>query len=138
MAIVSGPPPSRAVERSAAGLWWAAAHLWGLLVGVILVLAPLAIGVVLATVIGASPEVSLIVGTIAAVVLGLPPWNGESWRDALLAIGGVVASWLGWQLLRDPDAPLVVLEICVILGAAGWIVRPLLAGARRGAASGER
>lgn len=135
---MSDPSPSGVVERSTAALWWAAAHAWGLLVGAILVLAPLAIGVVLATVIGASPEVSLIVGTIATVVIGLPPWNGESWRDALLAIGGIVASWLGWQLLRDPNASFVVLEICVILGAAAWIVRPLLAGARRGAASGER
>jgi hypothetical protein len=106
-----------------------------LLVGAILVMAPLTIGVVVASLSGASPGISLALGTIAAVGLGLPPWNGESWRDALLAISGIVASWFGWQLLRDPDASLVVLEICVILGAAGWILRPLLLGGGRGVPS---
>jgi hypothetical protein len=135
MALVSGEPEGGPIERAVARLWWLAAHAWGLLVGAILVMAPLTIGVVVASLSGASPGISLALGTIAAVGLGLPPWNGESWRDALLAISGIVASWFGWQLLRDPDASLVVLEICVILGAAGWILRPLLLGGGRGVPS---
>ena len=134
---MSGADDGSPAERAVAILWWVASHAWGLFVAAVLVLAPLAIGVVVATLTGASPEVSLTLGTIATVVLGLPPWSGESWQEALLAIGGIVASWLGWQLLRDPDASLVVLEICVMLGVAGWILRPLLVGAGRGPSTGE-
>ena len=119
-------------ERAVGMLWWGASHAWGLLVGAVLVVAPLAIGVVVATLTGASPGISLLIGTVAAIVIGLPPWSGESWPDALMAIGGLVVSWLGWQVLRDPDASLVVLEICVILGAAGWILRPMVMGGGRG------
>ncbi len=134
---MSGVDDGGTAERGVAMLWWVASHAWGLLVAAVLVIAPLAIGVVVTTLTGASPGVSLTIGTTATVVLGLPPWGGESWQEAVLAIGGIVASWLGWQLLRDPDASLVVLEICVMLGVAGWILRPLLVGAGRGPSTGE-
>jgi hypothetical protein len=134
---VSGAQGVSPAERATGKLWWVASHAWGLLVGAVLVVAPLAIGVMLTMLIGSSPGVSLLIGTVAAIVIGLPPWGGESWRDALLAIGGIVASWLGWQWLRDPDVSLVVLEICVMLGVAGWILRPMVVGAGRGPSTGE-
>jgi hypothetical protein len=119
-------------------LLWYGARLWGVALTAVLLLAPLELAALTASVVDVSPSLALVVGTLGAAALGLPPWTGETRLEADLAIGGVAASWLGWNLLRDPDAgpatALAMLALAVValgtrLVAVRLRHRPTLPGA---------
>ncbi len=111
-------------------LLWYGSYAWGVVTAAVLLLAPLTLGLVVAALLETSPMVSLVVGTIGSAAMGLPPWTGASWREGGLALCSVILSWLVWQLVREPAAP-IVLAACLFLGAAGWAIRRATEMSRR-------
>jgi hypothetical protein len=113
-------------------LLWYGSRLWGLVMGAVLLLAPLELAVLTVSVAELSPTVALVVGTLGAAAMGLPPWAGETRTEAYLASGGVAASWLGWNLVREPDAGIPTLLGMLLVTAIALGTR-LLAGRLRAA-----
>lgn len=103
--------------------WWGTARLWGVVMGAMLLLAPLLLGNMAAELVDALPATAaLAVGVVGAYALGLPPWDGEDRTEFMLLIGGTTVSVVAWDLMRgtaDMAALLVALGLTVI----GWPIR---------------
>ncbi len=120
----------RVLEAAAGVVLWYGARLWGVILTAVLLLAPLELAAVTASVVDVTPSLALVVGTLGAAALGLPPWTAEGRIEAGLAIGGVAASWLGWNVLRDPDAGPASLLVMLALAAVALGTRVIAARLR--------
>lgn len=107
-------------------VWWYGAHLWGLIIGAILVLAPVLMANLIVGLFPAMPAtVAVAGGIVAAYALGLWPWDAETRLSLLIAIGGTTASVLLWELMRgSADSATLLIALATTVG--GWPVRRAL------------
>ena len=107
--------------------WWGGAHLWGLALGAMLLLAPLLLANMAVEIVDSlSATAAIVIGVIGAYAVGLPPWDGEEQHGLLLLIGGTTGSVVGWELIRGTaDAGTLLLALAVTL--LGWPVRRAVA-----------
>jgi hypothetical protein len=103
--------------------WWGMSWAWGLALTAILLLAPLIFANLAVELIGAlEPTFALVIGVVAAYVIGLPPWDAEERQSLLLVVGGTAVSVVAWDLLRgaaDAGTLLTALALTVV----GWPIR---------------
>ena len=104
-------------------VWWGGSHLWGLAVGLGLLLAPLLLAVLAATALdGLSADAAISIGVVAAFALGLPPWDADSRLGLPLVIAGASLSAVAWDLTRG-GASLTTLGLAFALSVVGFGIR---------------
>ena len=110
-------------------LWWGGGRVWGVVMGAMLLLAPLILANLLAELLDSvTATVALAGGVVGAYVLGLPPWDGEDRHALLLVIGGSAVSVVVWDLVRG-SADAGTLVVAVSLTVLGWPIRRIVSAA---------
>jgi hypothetical protein len=139
MAVVSRLRGATGAGEALIGIvLWYGARAWGLLIGAVLLLAPVELAVVVGSLTDASAGLSLLAGTIGAAALGLVPWTGESWPEGAAALASIGLSWIVWQLTQEPDVSVLALAACATVGATAWVARRVLhAASESGQAPGS-
>jgi hypothetical protein len=113
---------TEAGETLLGAVWWGTANVVGILIGVMLILAPLIMANLIAEVLTVDPIVAVGTGVIAAYAIGFWPWNGESVTELLVSIGSAAVTAVAFDLVRG-GADASTLGIALAIAALGWPIR---------------
>jgi hypothetical protein len=117
----------RAGAESVLGVaWFAAGVLWGIVLGLTLVLFPLGAAIGFDRIVReSSPVLALGAGVAAAYLLGISPWDAEGRWSLPVVVAAAAAAWAGWNLLGRDAGP-EALFVAVAVALAGWLLRRVL------------